>query len=184
MVFFLIEIELWRIGDSLPAPRFNVVERPNEWAKTVKAAETLTPLRKFQLNFWQQFCDYAFDKDSKFSKSFSCRKAFATNWYNLSTGVSSVVVEFTINTSRHRATAGLYVAKGKDWYRQLKDNQDTIEKELGASIEWSEGEKDGRMLLTKELDAAFDRKEYKTYFDWFMEKALLLKKIANQYNND
>ncbi|MCI7199307.1 MAG: DUF4268 domain-containing protein, partial [Megasphaera elsdenii] len=120
--FFLIEIELWRIGDSLPAPRFNVVERPNEWAKTVKAAETLTPLRKFQLNFWQQFCDYAFDKDSKFSKSFSCRKAFATNWYNLSTGVSSVVVEFTINTSRHRATAGLYVAKGKDWYRQLKDN--------------------------------------------------------------
>ena len=57
--FFLIEIELWRIGDSLPAPRFNVVERPNEWAKTVKAAETLTPLRKFQLNFWQQFCDYA-----------------------------------------------------------------------------------------------------------------------------
>ena len=36
--FFLIEIELWRIGDSLPAPRFNVVERPNEWAKTVKAA--------------------------------------------------------------------------------------------------------------------------------------------------
>lgn len=87
-------------------------------------------------------------------------------------------------TSRHRATAGLYVAKGKDWYRQLKDNQDTIEKELGASIEWSEGEKDGRMLLTKELDAAFDRKEYKTYFDWFMEKALLLKKIANQYNND
>ena len=94
--FFLIEIELWRIGDSLPAPRFNVVERPNEWAKTVKAAETLTPLRKFQLNFWQQFCDYAFDKDSRFSKSFSCRKAFATNWYNLSTGVSSVVVEFTI----------------------------------------------------------------------------------------
>ena len=39
-------------------------------------------------------------------------------------------------------------------------------------------------FLTKELDAAFDRKEYKTYFDWFMEKALLLKKIANQYNND
>ena len=40
------------------------------------------------------------------------------------------------------------------------------------------------MLLTKELDAAFDRKEYKNYFDWFMEKALLLKKIANQYNTD
>lgn len=40
------------------------------------------------------------------------------------------------------------------------------------------------MLLNKNFDAAFDRKEYKAYFDLFMEKALLLKKIANQYNND
>ena len=29
--FFLLEIELWRINDSLPAPKFNVVERPNDW---------------------------------------------------------------------------------------------------------------------------------------------------------
>ena len=33
VAFFLVEIEVWRIGDSLPAPVFNVVERPNEWAR-------------------------------------------------------------------------------------------------------------------------------------------------------
>lgn len=182
--FFLIEIELWRIGDSLPAPRFNVVERPNEWAKTVKAAETLTPLKKLQLDFWQQFCDYAFEeKDSNFSKTFSCRKAFAANWYNLSTGISSVVVEFTINTSRNRATVGLYV-KEKDWYQQLKDNEAAIEKELDAPIEWSEGEKNGRMLIIKPFSADFGKKDYKAYFDWFMEKGILMKKIADQYNSD
>lgn len=181
--FFLIEIELWCIGDSLPAPRFNVVERPNEWAKTVKAAETLTPLKKLQLDFWQQFCDYAFEKDSNFSKIFSCRKAFAANWYNLSTGISSVVVEFTINTSRNRATAGLYV-KEKDWYEQLKDNEAAIEKELDAPIEWSEGEKNGRMIIIKPFSADFGKKDYKAYFDWFMEKGILMKKIANQYNSD
>lgn len=181
--FFLIEIELWRIGDSLPAPRFNVVERPNEWAKTVKAAETLTPLKKLQLDFWQQFCDYVFEKDSSFSKTFSCRKAFAANWYNLSTGISSVVVEFTINTSRNRATVGLYV-KEKDWYQQLKDNEAAIEKELDAPIEWSEGEKNGRMIIIKPFSADFGKKDYKAYFDWFMEKGILMKKIANQYNSD
>lgn len=31
--FFPVEIEVWSIGDSLPAPRFNVVEQPNEWAR-------------------------------------------------------------------------------------------------------------------------------------------------------
>lgn len=181
---FFIEIEIWRIGDSLPAPRFNVVERPNEWAKTVKAAEMLTPLRKLQLDFWQQFCDYAFKKDNEFGKIFSCRKAFATNWYNVSTGVASVMVEFTINTSRNRATVGLYISKRKDWYTQLKNQESEIAKELGETIEWSEREKDGRMLLPKKLGRDFEAKNYHAYYEWFMEKAILLRKIAKQYNND
>ena len=28
--FFLIEIELWKIGSSMPAAKFNIVERPND----------------------------------------------------------------------------------------------------------------------------------------------------------
>ena len=39
--FFLLEIELWKINDSLPAPKFNVVERPNDWAKTMLAERPL-----------------------------------------------------------------------------------------------------------------------------------------------
>ena len=31
--FFGITVELWRIGDSLPAPHFNVVASPNGWSK-------------------------------------------------------------------------------------------------------------------------------------------------------
>ena len=31
--FFGLEIELWRIGDSVPAPKFNVVARPNDWTR-------------------------------------------------------------------------------------------------------------------------------------------------------
>lgn len=40
--FFLVEIELWSIGDSLPAPRFSVVEQPNEWTKAIKLSEDLS----------------------------------------------------------------------------------------------------------------------------------------------
>ncbi len=38
--FFGLEIELWRIGDSPIAPKFNVVSKPNEWTM-----ETLEKLR-------------------------------------------------------------------------------------------------------------------------------------------
>jgi hypothetical protein len=41
--FFAIEIELWRIGPSPPAPRFNVIASPNDWARTArKAAREVT----------------------------------------------------------------------------------------------------------------------------------------------
>ena len=33
---FLIEIELWRIGDSKIAPKFNIIEKPNQWGKEQK----------------------------------------------------------------------------------------------------------------------------------------------------
>lgn len=34
--FIGVEVELWRIGDSDPAPRFNVVVKPNEWARSIR----------------------------------------------------------------------------------------------------------------------------------------------------
>ena len=33
--FFGVEVELWRIGDFPPAPRFNVVSKPNTWSRAV-----------------------------------------------------------------------------------------------------------------------------------------------------
>ena len=60
--FFLLEIELWKINESLPAPKFNIVEKPNDWAKAMKVAEGLSSLQKLQVEFWQAFNEYAFVK--------------------------------------------------------------------------------------------------------------------------
>ena len=36
--FFGLEVELWRIGGSNMAPKFNVVSKPNDWTKTISGA--------------------------------------------------------------------------------------------------------------------------------------------------
>jgi hypothetical protein len=36
--FFGVEIELWKIGDSAAAPRFDVIAAPNNWARQASAA--------------------------------------------------------------------------------------------------------------------------------------------------
>src|SRR5207245_1038569 len=36
--FFGLEVELWRIGSSAPAPKFNIVSKPNDWSQSVAHA--------------------------------------------------------------------------------------------------------------------------------------------------
>jgi len=36
--FFALEVELWRIGTSAPAPKFNIVAQPNNWSRAVGRA--------------------------------------------------------------------------------------------------------------------------------------------------
>ena len=36
--FFGLEVELWRIGESSAAPKFNVVSKPNNWSRSVAQA--------------------------------------------------------------------------------------------------------------------------------------------------
>lgn len=65
--FFGLEIELWRIGDSPMAPKFNVVSKPNDWSKVVReqaAAATnseLSESQRLHLQFWTQFRQYLDD---------------------------------------------------------------------------------------------------------------------------
>ncbi|MBK6771353.1 MAG: hypothetical protein IPG78_04290 [Ignavibacteria bacterium] len=49
--FFLVQIELWQIGNSLYAPKFNVISEPNEWANVVKTDSELSELRLLQKIF-------------------------------------------------------------------------------------------------------------------------------------
>ena len=60
--FFGLEVELWRIGVSPLAPKFNVVSKPNDWSKTVAEGTSrgeLSEAKRLQLDFWTAFRIYA-----------------------------------------------------------------------------------------------------------------------------
>jgi hypothetical protein len=69
--FFLVEIELWKIGNSQPAPKFNVVEKPNDWVEEMKAEENISERRSFQLSFWQAFKKYCESGNPEFASKFN-----------------------------------------------------------------------------------------------------------------
>ena len=56
--FFGIEIELWKIGDSPLAPKFNIVSKPNDWSKVVREQALGGSAKDLHFKFWSQFGDY------------------------------------------------------------------------------------------------------------------------------
>ena len=60
--FFGLEVELWQIGSSPFAPKFNVVSQPNDWSRTVQeqaaAAGQMSSNEQLHFDFWTQFREF------------------------------------------------------------------------------------------------------------------------------
>ncbi len=85
IAFFLLEIHAYKIGDSIPAAKFLIIESPNGFIKGSKAnASKSGELNKSQserVEFWTRF-----QEALKESKAFNPRKVNSDHWCNLSIG--------------------------------------------------------------------------------------------------
>ncbi len=174
--FFLVEIELWRIDTSRIAPKFNIVERPNEWTRGIKAEENLTPGKRMQQEFWMAFRESAQD-DPAFMTAFrSLQKAQPQHWYTLRIGSSVCHLNLLVNTVKKLIGAELYISGDKDFYRLLQSDKVNIEQEAGTKLEWKEASKDCRIIMTSKGDIN-KRTSWGEYHDWMRTTLITLSKV-------
>lgn len=178
--FFLVEIELWQINDSAIAPKFNVVERPNDWAKQMKNVDSLSETKQLQLNFWQQLAE-TIKSNEAYSKEFSPRKAQSQHWYNLSVGSSSYHVGLTVNTQKNRLGAEIYIPDDKEKFVMFREHAKEIEDMVDGKVEWREATKATR-IITFHACAINDETQWSKAIEWLMDKALIFKRIANKFD--
>lgn len=135
--FFALEIKLFKIGDSAPAPQFKIISSPNEWAKKVKSTHgrEYSDLQMDQLHYWEELRGYALDKSSLVRLS---QKPHAQHWYTIAIGRSGFELSITVNTREKRIGCEIYIShpKSKSAFDQLMKQKEDIEKELGFSLEW------------------------------------------------
>lgn len=140
--FFGLALEIWRIGDSIPAPRLQVVVRPDDWSRSVRAtkerqdSERNAMYRSFwaaaQTDFRKDSSDWAGrGKPSKHSwMSFKRRQGVAFNVaFCKPDGVPRLRVEAYVDTGDQEDTAELY--------RELEERRPAIEMAFGEELEWS-----------------------------------------------
>lgn len=170
--FFLIEVEAWKIGDSLPAPRFNIVAKPNDWAKTVKQSagtNKITDLKLQQQAFWEQLREYG-DQHGKLVRNW--RKALPQHWYNIGVGSTRAKLSATVNTRDSVVGMELYIYKEKELFHELLAKSNDIEAKLGYKLDWQElpERKACRIIITRSGDFS-DKAEQMELVQWLVQKA-------------
>lgn len=134
---FGLEIEVWRIGNSPAAPKFNIVAKPNEWSRVGPAATgELTETQRLYLEYWTAFRQYLEDRGS----SVRTGKPPTGSWTNLSLGRTGFALSAVISAWYKNMVVQL-VLMGRDrlaHFHLLKQEQQAIEERLGRDLEWRE----------------------------------------------
>lgn len=172
IVFFACEIELWRIGESLAAPKFNVVASPNDWTKVVKSTVTnkeLSETKTAHLDFWNAFKIFMEDAGT----TLKMRQPRPQHWYTFAVGRSKFNISLTTNTQSKRIGCEIYI-RGEDAkkaFAQLEKQKVEIEQTLGE-LEWYElpDGQDCRIKLSRDGDSK-THSQWKEIHDWLKVNA-------------
>lgn len=173
--FFGIEIEVWQIGDSLPAPRFTLVSEPNDWSKS-KPQVGLTVGQETQFAFWTAFSEAGADVPGTDRYD---RKPGRQNWMSFGIGRSEVEL---LAVAAHGDPAGLlpahhirvelvfYGDAAEARYEQVGTKRGEIESGLGTSPTWVDPESGWRprIYVSKAADVD-DRDDWPNQHRWLLE---------------
>jgi hypothetical protein len=173
--FFGLEVELWRIGDSPAAPKFNIVSKPNDWSHSVAQAASsiagLSEIRVMQRDYWA-----ALNKllDAIGGPVSGNRKPQPQYWMPFPIGRTGFNLSGVMLRPKNQIRAELYIAgdRAKAFFGLLKGKKDAIERDLGYPLEWEElpSRRDSRVsCYLNEVDAE-DRADWPRQHEWLAKR--------------
>lgn len=180
--FFLIELHAYKINDSLPAPMFKVVEKPNNFTKTSKqnySDKELNQSQNERLMFWEEFNTVIVSK----GKPFSVRKPTIDHWYDVAIGTSEAHLAINLINKENKIVLELYILDNKNLFDHIYEDKEKIENTLQMSFSWErlDGKKASRIKHdVLGLDFS-DHSNYPQLMDECIEKILKMRDVFKKY---
>lgn len=181
IAFFGVKVELWRIGDSEMAPKFEIIVKPDSWAKVsrtnAKIASESSPTKLLQLKFWHSLVKAL----SKFSPNLKPYTPTACHWLSLSIGRSGFHVSVTANTRDERIGVEVYINNedSKEHFAALKNQEKAIESKLGFQLDWQElPDAHACRIATWLPDASIeDETKWPKYHEWIAKRLVKIDSV-------
>jgi hypothetical protein len=184
--FFGLEIEVWRIGNSQPAPKFNIVCKPNDWSKAVKAsaasAGNVSEHKKLQLEFWTALRTWG-----ESNGRIAIGKPAPQHWNTIGAGRAGF--QFNLITSywnsdtnskgaELRVELGLVSSSSKEHFEKLSSMAEELQAQVDLPLHWyrQENVKQCRIYVRKDADFS-DRNQWNEQFTWLAQYFNVFKKV-------
>jgi hypothetical protein len=179
--FFGVQVELWRIGDSALAPKFEIVVKPDNWSKSNRGeANSITdasPARQLKLKFWQQL----HKKMGEDAPQIRMHSPKARHYINSSSLRSNVHLGVAVNIRDERIYVELYLGgeEAKQRFALLLSKRKEIESQLGFELDWMElpDAKASRLARFKEDSSIEDEDRWDEYLDWSVKQLIKMDEV-------
>lgn len=167
---FLCKIELWKIGDSPIAPKFQIISSPNNWSKTFKKSldNEKGSYEMLLYGYWTKLKEEIDDNYSMFNS----RKPAGRNLYSINIGSTLADISLAINIQKSQAKCRILIHNNKPLFDHLYEFKDIIEEELGYGLEWNrlDNKKASNIAIIKNFDIR-DETNWDKSINWQLTKA-------------
>jgi hypothetical protein len=178
--FFACEIELWRIGNSPPAPRFNLVVKPNDWSrqtfrKSVNA-DDVSDLKLAYQAYWEAFNALLSARQTRIRP----RKPLPQHWLDFAIGRSGFTLAASLNTTKNLIRVGLFLSgvEAKARYQQLLAMRDEIDKDIRHELFWDElPDRLGARISIARAGVPTDRETWPEQHEWLAEMFIAFDRV-------
>ena len=176
--FFLIELHAYKIGDSDPAPMFQIIEQPNDFikeSKNNKSADAMNKRQSERVEFWTMFNEHIINR----GKPFSVRKATTDHWYDIAIGTSAAHISVTLVNKDSYVGVELYINSNKALFDKLYEDREEIEERLGLKLDWQrlDNAKASRILYRIDGLNFDDHSNYDALIDEAIDKVIKMKTV-------
>lgn len=180
--FFLVQIELWKIDNSPPAPVFNVISSPNYWKKSLKrtTSQTIGEMSKIALNFLNKLYENLREK-----RTIRPPTPSTPSYYFIPIGTSKAGIRVGVSVTQKYIRVGLVFKKElmekfkafeTEFLQLFKDDEVKIESPEQYKSAYAD-------IFLRKVDF-LDEGKLKGYIDWASDKIERLETFVKKHRRE
>lgn len=180
--FFGVEVSVVRIGDSAPAPMFNLIAKPSEWREKVAASQNtgeISQRRELYRSFWTKYLDAVHQSHPGLT---NVRSPSTRNWTSVNYLKKGINISMAF-LSKRQVVCEIYIdlwsgERNSQVLSALLEHKEEVEKAVGEVLHWDDipMKRACRIRAITEGDVG-EASDHVRLIEWMLDHQIKMKSV-------